>query len=113
MIRVADVAAHRQSQQLTHEVIFQAGANDLPFIIEIFRADEADHAVHEERIKHSRDTVRARFKRQLIHSVMSFGRKSASLTRFEIHRLCRPSRARRADDGVRELARDPRAASRA
>ena len=40
------------------------------------------------RIEHSRDTVRSRLERQLIDSVVSFGRKSTSLTRLEIHHLC-------------------------
>src|SRR5947209_810455 len=40
VVGVADVAAHRQAEQLSHEVVFQAGADDLPFVIQVLRTDE-------------------------------------------------------------------------
>ena len=63
VIGVADIAAHGQAQQFAHEVIFQAGADDLPLVVEIFRADEADDAVDEERIEGAGDAVGASFQR--------------------------------------------------
>ena len=87
VIRVADIAAHRQSQQLAHEMIFQAGANDLPLVVKIFRPDKSHDAVHEERMEHAGHAIGARFERKLIDSVMRFRRKSASLSRLEIHHV--------------------------
>ena len=85
VIGVANVAAHRQAEQLAHEVIFQAGANDLPFVVKIFRADEADHAIHQKRIETSRHAVGARFQRELVDAVMRLGGKRAALAGLEIH----------------------------
>ena len=61
VVRVADIAAHRESQEFAHEMIFEAGANDLPFVVKIFRPDEAYDAVHQERMEHASHTVSARF----------------------------------------------------
>ena len=33
VIGVANIAAHRQAEQLAHEMIFESGANDLPLIV--------------------------------------------------------------------------------
>ncbi len=87
VIGVADVAAHRESQQFPHEVIFQAGANDLALVVEIFRADEADNGVDEERIERTGNAIGARFQRQLVDAVMRVGGERASLPRFEIHHV--------------------------
>jgi len=73
VVGVANVAAHRESQQLAHEMIFQAGANDLPLIVKIFRTDEAHDAIQEERVEHAGDAIGARFERELIDPVMRFG----------------------------------------
>ena len=95
VIRVADVAAHRQAEQFAHEMIFEAGANDLPLVVEIFRADEADDAIHQKRIEASRDAIGAGFQRELIDSVMRFGGKRAALAGLEIHHVaCLSSRLR-------------------
>jgi len=36
MVCVADIATHGQAKELAHEVIFQAGADDLAFIVKVF-----------------------------------------------------------------------------
>src|SRR6267378_510094 len=90
MIRVADIAAHRQPEELAHKVIFETRANDLPLIVKIFRTDEADNTVHQERIKRTRNGVRTRFQSQLIDSMMSSGGECASLPRFKIHDIRAP-----------------------
>src|SRR5438309_11427757 len=51
MIGITDVAAHGQTQQFSHEVIFQSGANDLALVVEILRPDESHHAVDEKRFE--------------------------------------------------------------
>ena len=68
-------------------MIFEAGANDLALVVEIFRADKTDHAIDDEGIESTRDTVCAGFQRQLIDAVVSFRGKRAALSRFEIHGL--------------------------
>ena len=79
MIRVTDIAPHRESQKLAHEMIFQAGANNLPLVVKIFRADETHNAIYEERAEHARDAIRARFERELIDPVMRLTRRERSL----------------------------------
>ena len=49
MGRIAAVTAHRQAVQLAHEVVLQPGAEDLPTVVEVLRADEADDGVDHER----------------------------------------------------------------
>src|ERR1700730_6489567 len=66
-------------------MIFEAGANDLPFIVQILRANEPHYAVHKKRIEHARHAIGAGFQGQLIHAMMRFGGKSAALARLEIH----------------------------
>src|SRR6195256_653508 len=90
MIRVADIAAHRQPKELAHKVIFETRANDLPLVVKIFRADEADNAVHQERIKRPGNGIRTRFQSQLIDSMMSPGGECASLPRLKIHDIRAP-----------------------
>jgi hypothetical protein len=87
MIGVANVAAHGQSQQLSHKVVFQFRSDDLPFIAEIFRTDEPNHAVYQERIEHSRNSVGPRFQRQLINPTVSFRGKCAPLAGLEVHHV--------------------------
>src|SRR5438094_138423 len=79
VIAVAHVTAHRQAEQLAHEVIFQAGAGDLPLVVQILRADEADDAVDEERVERTGDAIGAGLERQLIDAVVRLGRQSAPL----------------------------------
>src|SRR5262249_17106010 len=85
MVRVADIASHGQSQQLAHEVVFEPGADDLPFVVKIFRPDEAHDAVDQKGMECRRDRVGAGLKCQLINSVMCVRGKSAALSGFEVH----------------------------
>ena len=41
VVGVADVDAERQAEQLAAEMVFEAGADDLLAVIEVFPADEA------------------------------------------------------------------------
>src|SRR5271168_656053 len=87
MVRVADIAAHRQAKKFAHEMIFQPSANDLAFVGEIFRADEANDAVNQERVEHSRYSIRARFEGYLVHALVGFSGEGTTLPCFEIHHV--------------------------
>jgi hypothetical protein len=55
-------------------LILKSGADDLPLIVQILRSDEADDAVHEERLEGPCDSVSSCFERKLIDSMMRLGR---------------------------------------
>src|SRR6202040_578388 len=75
------------SEELAHEMIFQAGANDLPLVVKIFRPDKADDAIDQKRMEDASDAIGARLERQLVNPMMCLGRKSAALSRLKIHRV--------------------------
>ena len=87
VIGVADVAAHRQAEQLAAEMIFESGADDLLAIVQILRADKADHGIHQQRLELARDRVGARFAGLLIDAVMRIGGQRAALAGLEIHHV--------------------------
>src|SRR3984957_4893084 len=87
MVRVANIAAHREAKQFAHEMIFEPSANDLAFVVEIFWADEADDAVNQEWAEHARYSIRSRFEGYLVHAVVGFSRKGAALSRFKVHHV--------------------------
>ena len=60
VVGVADVAAHRQAEQLAAEVVLQPGADDLLAVVEVLGADEADDGVDQQRPVAPRDRVGAR-----------------------------------------------------
>ena len=82
VICVADVAAHRDAEQLAAEVVLEAGPRDLFAVIQVLGADEADDRVHEERFEAARDGVRAGFERLLIDAVMGARRRGKNPGRF-------------------------------
>ena len=51
MIGVADIHAHRQAQELAAEMVLERGAGDLFAVVQVFRADESDHRIHQQRRK--------------------------------------------------------------
>jgi len=51
VVGVANVHAQRQAEQLAAKMVLQAGPDDLLAVIQIFGADEADHAVDQQRIE--------------------------------------------------------------
>src|SRR6476661_4817961 len=87
MVCVADIATHRQTQQLTHEMILKPGADDLALVVQILRPHEPDDAVHEERVESSCDSVRSCFERELIDSMMRLGGQGATLACLEVHHV--------------------------
>jgi DNA-binding transcriptional MocR family regulator len=72
-------------------------------VIKIFRTDEADHRIDEQRLEPSRDGVGARFHRLLVDPEMRVRRQRAALAGFEIHDVA-------ADRASRKRKRPPRLA---
>ena len=87
VVGVADVDPHRQAQQLAAEMILQPGADDLLAVVEIFRADEADDGVDQQRPEAARHRVGARLERLLVDAVMRVGGERAALAGLEIHHV--------------------------
>src|ERR1700730_17103629 len=85
MVGVTDVDAKRQAEQLAAEMVLEPGANDFLAVIEIFRTDEADHAVDQKRIERAGDGIGARFAGLLVDAVMGVGRERRALPGLEIH----------------------------
>ena len=94
VIGVTHVHAHRQAQQLAAAVILQTGANDLLGVIEIFRPDEADHGVDQQRAKLTRHGVGPHFQGLLVDTVVRVGRQCAALAGFEVHDIVTDRAAR-------------------
>src|SRR6266446_1849681 len=87
VVGVTDVHAERQAEQLAAEMVLEPGTDDLLAVIEIFRADEADHAIDQQGIESARDRVGARFAGLLVDAVMSVGRKRRALPGLAIHHI--------------------------
>ena len=85
VVGVADVAAHGEAEELSAEVVFEAGAEDLFAVGEVFGADEADHGVDEHGRELAGDGVGAGFAGLLVDSVMGVGGESAALAGLEVH----------------------------
>ncbi|MNI42973.1 hypothetical protein D3C73_972890 [compost metagenome] len=73
MVGVADVATHGHTEQFAAEVVFEAGADDLFAVVQVFRADEADDGVHQKRFEMPRHGVGPGFAGLLIDAVMGVG----------------------------------------
>ncbi|MNL38327.1 hypothetical protein D3C87_1605300 [compost metagenome] len=73
MVGVADVTAHRHAEQLAAEVVFEAGADDLLAVVEVFRADEAYDGVHQKRVEMSRYCVSSGFAGLLVDAMVGVG----------------------------------------
>src|SRR3954469_16231610 len=66
-------------------MVLEPGADDFLAVEKIFRADEADHAVDQQRIERTGDAVSARFEGLLIDTVMGARRQRRALPGLEIH----------------------------
>ena len=85
MVGVTNVDAERQAEQLSAKMVLEPGADDFLAVIEIFRADEADHAVDQKRIEGARHRVGAGLQSLLVDIVVGIGRQRRALPGFEIH----------------------------
>src|SRR5207248_6395830 len=70
------------------ELVFQAGARDLPLVVQLLRADKPNHSIDEKGIEAARHAIGACLQRELIHTLVRVRRERASLSRFEIHGVC-------------------------
>jgi hypothetical protein len=85
VIGEARVAAHRQAEQLAHEVILERGPRDLRPVLEVLGADEADDGVDQERPVAPGQAVAAGLDRQLIGAVVGRARQRRALAGLEVH----------------------------
>ena len=84
VVGIAAVAPHGQAVELAHEMVLQPRSDELAAVIEVFRADEADHGVDQKRRVMARKAIAARFHSQLIPAVMRVGGQFAPLPRLKI-----------------------------
>ena len=73
MVGVAAVAAHADPRELAHEVVLETRTGHLPGIVEILRADEANHGVHKEGAKVLGKAVASGFHGHLVGIKMGIG----------------------------------------
>src|SRR5260370_29727130 len=104
MIGVTDVDAHPQTEQLAAEMILQSRARDLLAVEEIFRTDEADDAIDQQRLERPRHGIGARLERLLVAAVMRARRKRAPLPGLEIHDVVADGAALKSERGFARLA---------
>ena len=106
VVGVADVAAHRQAQQLAAEVVFQAGADDLFAVIQVLRADKADHGIHQKWLEVPSHCIGAGLAGLLVEAMVSTGGQRAALAGFEIHQVVAEGTAFEAQAGVVAFLQD-------
>ena len=87
MVRVADVAAHRETEQLAAEVILEAGADDLLAVVEVLGPDEPDHRVDEQRPELARHRIGPCLAGLLVHAMVGVGGQGIALSGFEVHHV--------------------------
>ncbi len=70
MIGITDIAAHRHTEQLTAEMVFEPGPDDLLAVEQVLGADETDDGVDQKWLESPRYRVGSRLQCLLIHAVM-------------------------------------------
>ncbi len=103
MVGVADVAAERHAHEFAAEMVLEAGADDLLAVIEIFRADEADDGVDQQRLVGAGDCVGAGLQRLLVDAMMGAGRECRTLAGLEIHDIVAERAALQRAAGLQSL----------
>ncbi len=99
MVGVADVAAHRQAEQLAAEVILKPGTDNLFAVEQVFRADKTNHSVDQQRAEFARHGISTDFAGLLIQTVMGIGRQRTALPGFKVHDVVTHSAALQAQGG--------------
>ena len=87
MVGVARVAPHGDAGELAHEVVLQARADDLLGIVEVFRADEAHHRVHQEGLVPLGEAVAPGLHDHLVGPVMRLAGEFAALPGLKVHHV--------------------------
>ena len=107
--RVAGRHAHRQPEQLAHEMILQVGHDHLEVVQVRLRADEAGDVVDHERVVAPRQAVAQRFGRGHVDAVVLAVGELAALAGLEVHELlgdvARAGRARPSCDSLDRAGR--------
>lgn len=67
VVRVTDVAAHWDAEQLGAEVVLKPGARDFLSVVKVFGANEADDGINEKRRKGACHSIGPRFGCLLVH----------------------------------------------
>src|SRR5262249_58025089 len=93
-------------EELAAEMILEPGADDLLAVVEIFRPDEADHGVDEERRERARHGVGAGLERLLVDAVMCAGGERAALPGLEIHHVVADGAALERERGRARLRKE-------
>ena len=81
-------------------MIFQSGADDLLAVIEVFRSDETDHGIAQQRLEVASYPVGSGLAGLLIQSVVGIGREATALASLEIHDVVAKGAAPQAEGGV-------------
>ena len=69
VVGVADVAAHGETEEFAAEVVFEACAQDLFTVVEVFGADETDDCVDEHGVEVAGYGIGAGFEGLLVHTL--------------------------------------------
>ena len=85
--RVAGGHAHRQAEQLAHEMVLQVGEDHLEVVEMRLRADEAGDVVDHERVVAPREAVAERLGRRHVDAVVLAVGELAALAGLEVHEL--------------------------
>ena len=85
--RVAGRHAHRQAEQLAHEMVLQVGEDHLEAVEVRLRADEAGDVVDHERVVAPGQAVAERLGRGHVDAVVLAVGELAPLARLEVHEL--------------------------
>ena len=87
MVGVADIATHRQAEQLAAKMVFQSGAGDLLGVKQILRPDEAHHGVDQQGFEMARHGIGAGLAGLLVQPVVRVGGERAALPGFKVHHV--------------------------
>jgi hypothetical protein len=63
----------------------ETGPDNLPLVVQVFRPNEANNTVYQERVEGARHTIGTGLQGELVHPVVSVCRQRATLTGLEVH----------------------------
>src|ERR1700721_636875 len=104
MVGVTNIAAHRHAEQFSAEMIFQPGADDLLAVVKIFRADEADHGIDQQRREGAGHGIGTGLDRLLVDAEVCSGREGSALASFKKHHIMAEGAALEGQSSLLSLA---------